>query len=108
MFLGGLLDTKQNPNIDFVLASVTIDYIQEAHYPGIIDVGARLVRIGNKSITSGYSAFLGDTCIATSKSTNVFFDTQEHESVRVPDNVRRALLDDPLQKNRSQAYSRNH
>jgi len=108
MFLGGLLDSKTNPNIDFVLASVTIDYIKEAYYPGIIDVGARLVRIGNKSITSGYSAFLGDTCIATSKSTNVFFDAVKHQSVIVPDSVRNALLADPLQQNRSQEYSRNY
>lgn len=108
MFLGGLLDNQQNPNIDFVLASVTIDYIQEAYYPGIIDVGARLVRIGNKSITSGYSAFLGDTCIATSKSINVFFDPKKHRSVSVPNNVRSALLADPLQKNRTREYTRNY
>jgi len=108
MFLGGLLDSKTNQNIDFVLASVTIDYIKEAYYPGIIDVGARLVRIGNKSIVSGYSAFLGDSCIATSTSTNVFFDPTQHCSVSVPDNVRSALLADPLQENRSQQYSRNY
>ncbi len=108
MFLGGLLDGKKHPTIDFVLASVKIDYLKEAHYPGIIDVGAHLVRIGKKSITTGYGAFLGDQCIATSESINVFFDTKSRCTVAVPDDVRAALLADPLQKNRALSYSRNY
>ena len=35
MFIGGLLDAKKHPDIDFVLASVTIDYIKEAYYPSM-------------------------------------------------------------------------
>lgn len=108
MFLGGLLNSKKHPAIDFLLASVKIDYIKEAHYPGIIDVGAHLVRIGKKSITTGYGVFSGDQCIATSESTNVFFDTKSHRTVTVPDDVRAALFADPLQKNRSSNYSRSH
>ena len=108
MFLGRLLDSQKHPTIDFMLASVKIDYLKEAHYPGTIDVGAHLIRLGNKSITTGYGIFLGDKCLATSKSINVFFDTQTRETVAIPDDVRIALQADPLQENPSGNYVRNY
>ena len=108
MFLGGCLDGENHPNIDFVLASVKIDYLKEAHYPGIIDVGVHLIRIGGKSITTGYGAFIDDECIAKSESINVFFDTKKRCTIPVPDGIRTALLADPLLKNHSHNYSRNY
>ncbi len=108
MFLGGLLDGKKHPHIDFVLASVKINYLKEAHYPGTIDVGAHLICIGNKSLTTGYGVFSGDICIATAKSINVFFDTKNRCTVTVPEEVRNTLLADPLQENRKHNYSRNY
>ena len=38
---------------EFVLARVVIDFLKELHYPGSCEVGARLIRVGNKSMTSG-------------------------------------------------------
>ncbi|MEM1160907.1 MAG: thioesterase family protein [Pseudomonadota bacterium] len=59
---------------EFVLARVVIDFLKELHYPGSVEVGARLTRLGNKSITSGYGIFQGETCFATSEAVNVFYD----------------------------------
>jgi acyl-CoA thioester hydrolase len=91
MLIQGLLDRFDHQGLDFILARVSIDYLRELHYPSTIDVGARLTRLGTKSLTSGYGVFLGDDCIATSLSVNVFYDMNTRTSVAPPDDVRDAL-----------------
>ena len=46
------------PGFDYVLARVAIDFRSELHYPGTVEVGGRFLRVGNRSILSGYGAFL--------------------------------------------------
>ncbi len=77
--------------LEFILARVLIDFHRELHYPGAVEVGARLVRIGNKSITTGYGVFSGAHCIATSECVNVFYDLETRKTVVPPESVRRAL-----------------
>ena len=86
-----VLDRFDYPNLDFILARIAIDYHSEFHYPGTVDVGARLMRIGNKSVTSVYGLFRDDLCLATSEAVNVFFDMETRSSVTPPDEVRAAL-----------------
>ncbi len=78
-------------NIDFVLARVAIDFRREFFYPGTVEVGSRFTRVGNKSITSGYGLFIGDTCHATAEAVNVFFNLDTRKPVAPPDNVRAML-----------------
>jgi len=92
MLIGGLIDGQAHPGIDFVLASVTIDYRKEIHYPGTVDVGARVLKLGSKSITTGYGVFLDDLCTATSSSVNVFFSVPERRTVEIPADVRAAQV----------------
>ncbi len=108
MFLGSLLNSEQHVSIDFILANVNIDYIKEAYYPGTINVGTRVIRLGTKSITTGYGLFLKDSCLAISQSTNVFFDTAKRCTVTIPDEVRTALVNDPLQGTQQGTYTRNY
>ncbi|MZR31558.1 acyl-CoA thioesterase [Sneathiella litorea] len=108
MFLGGLLDADERVGIDFILARLVIDYLKETHYPNTVDVGARVIKLGTKSITTGYGCFVGDACAATSESVNVFFSTAERKSVGIPDAVRTNLEADPMQEHTKSRYSRNH
>lgn len=91
MLIGGYLEKFDHPGLDFILARVVIDYKRELHYPGNVDVGARLIRLGSKSLTSGYGVFSGDTCVATSESVNVFYDMNTRASVVPPDDVADAI-----------------
>lgn len=77
--------------LEFILARVLIDFRRELHYPGAVEVGARLVRMGNKSLTTGYGVFRGEDCIATSECVNVFYDLETRRTVAPPDSVRKAL-----------------
>ena len=85
-------------SVEFILARVVIDFVRELHYPGKVDVGARLIRLGNKSMTSGYGIFKGDQCIATSEAVNVFYDMSTRTTMRPPEDVRAILqgeIDNP-------------
>lgn len=78
--------------IDFVLARITIDFRREMHYPGTVDIASRLTRVGSKSVTSGYAAFIGEDCYATAEAVNVFFDPKARRSLAPPPALR-ALLE---------------
>lgn len=108
MFLGGLLNTDESVEIDFILVRLVIDFVKETHYPNTVHVGTRVIKLGTKSITTGYGCFVGDDCVATSESVNVFFSTVERKSVAIPDAVRTNLEADPMQEYNNSGYSRNH
>lgn len=76
---------------DFVLAHLGIDYLQEMHFPGTVQVGGRLLKVGTKSVTSGYGAFVDGTCYATSLSVNVYFDPKTRRSRPFPEAFRGEL-----------------
>ena len=83
--------------LEFILARVCIDFLRELHYPGTVEVGSRLVRLGNKSITTGYGVFVGNDCVATSECVNVFFDLATRRTVEPPASLR-ALLEAALEE----------
>jgi len=85
-------DREKYPKLDFLLANVSINYLQECHWPGTMKVGSRLIRLGNKSIVSGYGMFLNDNCHATAESVNVYFDIDTRRSVVPPEDFRERML----------------
>ncbi|MGD9867573.1 MAG: acyl-CoA thioesterase [Hyphomicrobiales bacterium] len=78
--------------VGFVLANVCIDYRAEVHYPGTVEVGGRILKVGTRSFTSGYGLFAGGLCVATATSVNVFFDTRTRKAVTPPAGIRAKLL----------------
>lgn len=82
--------------LEFILARLIIDFKRELHYPGAVEVGSRLTRLGRKSLTTGYGIFKGDDCIATSEAVNVFYDMSTRKTVEPPADVR-ALLERELE-----------
>ena len=82
---------SRGDEIDYILANVQIDYRREMHFPGNVDVGARLLRVGNKSITTGYGLFKDRNNVATAGSVNVFFDPATRKTMAMPDSLRRVL-----------------
>lgn len=91
MAQGGLTERGKEATIDFVLARVAIDFRREFFYPGTVEVGSRFIKLGNRSITSGYGVFLGDVCHATAECVNVFFDLKKRISVAPPPRIRELI-----------------
>ena len=87
-----LLADLGDQKFNFVLANVSIDYRLEMRFPGELKVGGRLLRVGTKSITTGYGAFLNGVCHATATCVNVYFDPETRRSRPFPDAFRGELL----------------
>ena len=83
---------QTDARIDFVLARAAIDFRREIFYPGTVEVGSRFIKLGNRSITTGYGVFVDDACVATAECVNVFFDMETRKSV-APDGKVRELLE---------------
>lgn len=87
------LVSPEAPHLNFVLARIVIDYLREIRYPGIVDVGVRLSRMGNKSFVMSGAAFVGDTCCAVADATMVFFDPIARRATEPPDAVRASIAE---------------
>ena len=59
------------PDAEFILVRLVIDYLAEAHYPGEVRIGTRVDRIGRTSMTLGHGLFKDGVCIATAQSVGV-------------------------------------
>jgi acyl-CoA thioester hydrolase len=92
LFYQVMKDAGTAAEIDFVLARAAIDFRREIFYPGTVEVGSRFLKLGNRSITSGYGVFVGDDCVATAECVNVFFDMAARASV-APSGSLRSLLE---------------
>ena len=77
--------------IDFVLANISVNYLQETTFPGVVRVGVRIATMGTKSITTDYALFRDNKCLATSTSINVFFDTVTRLSSPPPPRTRELI-----------------
>jgi acyl-CoA thioester hydrolase len=86
-----LVRAAGGPDMDFVLARIVIDFVKEIRYPGAVDVGLRVTRLGNKSFILANGVFQGSVCHATAEATLVFFDTELRSAVAPPPAVRAEL-----------------
>ncbi|HSF95311.1 MAG TPA: thioesterase family protein [Thermohalobaculum sp.] len=91
-FIYELIQKGGIEGVEFILARLVIDYLRELHYPGKVEVGARLIRVGTKSITTGYGVFKDGVCYATAESVNVFYDMATRRTRMPPDSLRAVLM----------------
>jgi len=54
-----------------ISAGMTISFLAESHWPGRIELGTGVLRIGTSSITVGSAAFKDELCIAAAEMTVV-------------------------------------
>ena len=83
---GRVMRSSGNPDQDFILAHLSIDYHAQGHYPGEVRVGTRLVRLGRSSLTVGHGVFKDGVCIATAEG--VLVHLKEGRSAPITGNLR--------------------
>lgn len=73
-----LLYAPQAPLADagcaFVIASLRLDFRGEIRWPGTVDIGTRVARIGNSSLTLEQALFQDGSCVATAETVIVQMD----------------------------------
>lgn len=82
-------------DLDMVLATTTMAYLKELHYPGTVDIGTVATRIGSKSFALAHGVFQDGVCAGTANLVLVCFDLAQRQSTVPPPSVR-ALLSDLL------------
>lgn len=85
----GLEDRDRGLHI--VLARITIDYLAELKRGDQVDIGLRVSRLGNSSITFDCAAFRGEDCVARSEAVCVLVDTAHRRATPLPDDFRARL-----------------
>lgn len=85
--MDGLLEAHQ---LGPILARIACDYHRQLNFPDTIRVGARITRLGSKSITMEHAVFsqAQNALIAKSDSVIVIFHYGEQKSCAIPDDVR--------------------
>ncbi len=90
-----MLDEQIRPLLgaddSFVLASITINFRREMHYPGEVEIGTRILRLGTSSLTFGQGLFSKDHCTATAEATVVLLDPATRRPKPFPEEVRADL-----------------
>jgi acyl-CoA thioester hydrolase len=80
-----------SPDLDVVLASTAMDYRRELHYPGDVEIGTIVRRVGGKSLSLEHGVFQSGHCAGTAELVLVFFNLAERQSVAPPAEVRTFL-----------------
>ena len=93
-FMSDALSATETSDADFMLVHIRIDYLRQMHYPGTADVGTRVLRIGNSSVTLGHSVFDRGRAMAKMQSVLVFVDMEGETAVPIPADLRAALEKD--------------
>lgn len=89
----GMGDLLSQQSVGIILASITCNYRRQLNFPDTVTIGARIVRIGNTSLTMEhaiYSQQLADIA-ADGTSVVVVFDYRDNRPTPVPDQVRQAI-----------------
>ena len=82
-------DREHGPN--FVLAHVTADYLSELYYPGAVDIGTSLRRVGRTSFHLGHAIFHDRECKAIATSIIVQVQGRPLKPVPLSDDQKRFI-----------------
>jgi acyl-CoA thioester hydrolase len=58
----------------WVIVRLTVSYVAQAHYPGHVEIGTRVERVGRTSCGIGQGLFKDGVCFATSEAVLVWID----------------------------------
>ena len=88
----GALDIHQGGVVGFVVRS-ECDYLAPVTYPGDVEIGLAVSKLGNSSVTYALGLFKpGDpNACALARMVHVFVDTTTHRPVAMPAALREAL-----------------
>lgn len=79
------------PGASFVIARLVLDFRAEIRWPGSVEIGTAVTRVGNSSMTLAQGLFAGQTCAATAETVIVLTDDATRRSTPFPPATRARL-----------------
>jgi acyl-CoA thioester hydrolase len=86
MFNHAIEVQRRAPGQRWLIVSVNLDYIAEAHFPEHVTIASGILRIGSSSWDIASAAFQGGECKATCITTIVL--TDQNGPTKLPENLR--------------------
>jgi acyl-CoA thioester hydrolase len=88
-----MLEQFSDQRVELVIARLVINYLKELNFPGTVEIGTRIAKLGNKSFVLHHGVFKGgeEACAGTAECIMVFFDPMERASIVPSPGVRAAL-----------------
>lgn len=77
--------------LSFVIVSLKLDFFQEITWPGRVDIGTGILKIGKSSITIFQRLFQQGNCVAQAETVIVQVDNRSSKSSPMTDSARQAL-----------------
>ncbi len=86
---------RSNSDVGPIIASITCDYKKQLKFPDTVHVGTRVSKFGNSSMQIDHAVYSeSHQAISTlGKSTCVVFDYRKNKPVRIPDDLREAIVE---------------
>ena len=75
----------------FVIASLKLDFLKEITWPGQVDTGTGILKIGNSSIRIFQKLFQNEKCVAHAETVIVHVDDRTRRGSPLTDNARKTL-----------------
>jgi acyl-CoA thioester hydrolase len=79
------------PNTQFVIARLVLEFRAEMHWPGTVEIGTRVERVGRSSATLAQALFVHAACVATAESVVALMDMTTRRSALLPEETAEAL-----------------
>ncbi len=80
-----------DPRYAWVLVTFSVTFLGSMRYPGVVDIGTRVIEIGRSSFELGQGAFDGERCIATARAKAVCVERETERAIALPAEFRAAL-----------------
>jgi acyl-CoA thioester hydrolase len=78
-------------NCSFVIVQNNLSLLNEIHWPGIVEIGSGVIKLGNSSITFYQQLFQNEVVVARAETVIVHVDNQTHQSTPLSDHARAVL-----------------
>lgn len=78
-------------NSSFVIVQNNLSLLNEIHWPGTVEIGSGVVKLGNSSITFYQQLFQHGMVVAQAETVIVHVDNQTHQSTPLSDHARAVL-----------------
>ncbi|HEY1858220.1 acyl-CoA thioesterase [Acidocella sp.] len=79
------------PDVSFVIARLSLDYLGEIFWPGTVEIGTAVKAFGNSSITFTQALFQNGKCVSTAESVVVQVDNRTRRSTPLSAEAREKL-----------------
>jgi acyl-CoA thioester hydrolase len=89
-----LCDPRRVPiprNTQFVIAKLVLEFRAEMHWPGTVEIGTRVERVGRSSVALAQALFVKQACVAIADSVVALMDMTTRRPATLPEETKEAL-----------------